>query len=416
MCTKYWRWSIAFVTLARLVVNQAGAAPAVIIGVVTPQGQPPQVAEPMRQSLISELKAHSIEAIPLSATGNSLVNAEAQAKRCRYVLYTHLEKHSSGGLRGRWSTLTRALQGTAEPGASYANVKQGDTMEIAYRLIAIGSASPVSSQTFDSDKAAGDGQDIVTPLLAQVGGAVSAAADGTSSASSPVPTVTSSSDPATQASHSSIFGGVRGHRSASGPKPAQGAMTGNMDCAKLASMPNAPMSVGACESLQRSQQMYSQAAADPAASRAGDEEMTCAQITAELKQQQYAAPDRAKVAEANATVQEQQSIQRREYANAVKQQAENQAAVNAASAADTATELATGGLVRGRALQATEKTIDARNRANNERVIKEDLPVAQKMVSQTADLGGDFSQQLQANPRLARLMQLADTRHCKGGG
>jgi hypothetical protein len=26
------------------------------------------------------------------------------------------------------------------------------------------------------------------------------------------------------------------------------------------------------------------------------------------------------------------------------------------------------------------------------------------------------AQQLQSNPRLARLMQLADTKHCKGGG
>ena len=99
----------------------------------------------------------------------------------------------------------------------------------------------------------------------------------------------------------------------------------------------------------------------------------------------------------------------------VKQQAENQAAVNAASAADTATELATGGLVRGRALDAVEKTIDARNRANNERAIKEDLPTTQKMIGQTADLGADFGQQLQSNPRLARLIQLADTKHCKGG-
>ncbi len=104
-----------------------------------------------------------------------------------------------------------------------------------------------------------------------------------------------------------------------------------------------------------------------------------------------------------------------EYANMVKEQAENQAAVTAATVADTATEVATAGLVRGHALDAAEKTIDARNRANNERVIKEDLPTTRKMVGQMADFGADFGQQLQANPRPARLMQLANNKHRKGG-
>ena len=188
-----------------------------------------------------------------------------------------------------------------------------------------------------------------------------------------------------------------------------------MDCAQIASMPNAPVSAATCEQMKASQQTYAQAAADPSASRPGDDQMTCQQITAELKQQSYTAPDKTKVAEVTATANQQQEIQKREYANMVKMQAEDQKAVAAATAADTATELATGGLVRGRALEAVDKSLTAKHDANNERVIKEDMPVTSKLITQTSGLGADFAQQLQSNPRLARLMQLADSKHCKGG-
>ena len=193
-------------------------------------------------------------------------------------------------------------------------------------------------------------------------------------------------------------------------------MGGSMDCAKLAGMPNAPMSAEACEKLQGTQQAYNQAASDPSAQRAGDEQMSCTQITAELKQQRYTPQDKTKVAELDATTKEEQKIIKKEEAILAKRQAEAQAAVAAATAADTATELATGGLVSGHALNAVEKTLDAQDKVEKERVMREDLPTTQKMISQTADLGADFGQQLQANPRLARLMQLADAKHCKGGG
>jgi hypothetical protein len=73
-------------------------------------------------------------------------------------------------------------------------------------------------------------------------------------------------------------------------------------------------------------------------------------------------------------------------------------------------------LVSGHALNAVEKTLDAKDKAEKERVMREDLPAYKKMNSATADLGSDFGQQLQANPRLGRLIQLADAKHCKGGG
>jgi hypothetical protein len=176
------------------------------------------------------------------------------------------------------------------------------------------------------------------------------------------------------------------------------------------------MSVEACEKLQGAQQAYNQAASDSSAQRPGDEQMSCTQITAELKQQQYTAPDKTKAAELTATTKEEEKIIKKEEAILVKRQAEAQTAIAAATAADTATEVATAGLVSGRALNAVEKTLDAKDKAEKERVIREDLPTYQKMISQTAGLGADFGEQLQANPRLARLIQLADSKHCKGGG
>jgi len=424
MSTKYWRWSIVCVAMARLMLNQAVAAP-VTIGVPLAHGQVQGEAmtESMRQSLISQLKVQAIDAVPLSASTGSL-EAEVQAKHCSYVLYTRVEKkHSTGsGVFGKLSLLTHGISPDAI-GAGDGSVKRGDTMVLDYRLMAMGSSDPIKADSL-SAKAAADGEDVVSPLVTQLANAVAAAAQGKDQGTALAQASTQTSTPAASAASSdaqsssagSRFGGFFGHRSISNPKSTGGNMGGSMDCAKLAGMPNAPMSVEACEKLQGAQKAYNQSASDPSAQRPGDEQMTCAQITSELKQQQYATQDKTKVADLGATLTEQQKIIKKEEAILAKRQAEAQTAVAAATAADTATELATGGLVSGHALNAVEKTLDAQDKVEKERVMREDLPTTQKMISQTAGLGVDFSQQLQANPRLARLMQLADSKHCKGGG
>lgn len=423
MFTKYWRWSIVCVAMARLVVNQAGAA-AVTIGIPLPhaQVQGEEMTESTRQSLISQLKARSIDAVSLGASTGSL-EAELQAKHCNYVLYTRVQnKHSTGsGVFGKLSLLTHGISPDAI-GAGDGSVKRGDTVVLDYRLLAMGSSDPIKADSL-SAKADSDGQDVVGPLVVQLIVAVAAAAQGkeqgTALAQAPkqaASAASAASNDTASSSNGSRFGGFFGHRSNSSAKSTGGNMGGSMDCAKLASMPNAPMSLEACEKLQGTQQAYNQAASDPSAQRLGDDQMTCAQITAELKQQQYTAPDKTKVAELDATAKEEQKIIKKEEAILAKRQAEAQAAVAAATAADTATEVATAGLVRGRALNAVEKTLDAQDKVEKERVIREDLPTTQKMIGQTAGLGADFGQQLQANPRLGRLLQLADSKHCKGGG
>ena len=438
MRTRYWSLLIVCVALSRLVLAQTGSAP-VVVGVALPQDQQgAEMAEPLRQTLISQLKSQSIEAVPLTATSGSSVEADALAKHCSYVLYTRLEqKPGSGGMFSKLSSAlpfgalsgrgggsataaTSSQEQAASPpgGAPQAGVKRGDTVTLDYRLVAVGAANPTKADTL-SGKAAADGQDLVGPLVTQLSRAVGAAAQG---APEPATAAAAPGDAHPASEHSSLLGGLWGHKNAASPKT--GATAPAMDCTKLTSMqagifamaPGQVMSAEDCQKMQNAQQAYNQAASDPSAMRPGDDQMTCAQITTELKQQQYTTPDKSKVAAAQATAAQQQALVQREEANMVKQQAKDQAAVEAASAADTATELATGGLVRGRALQAVDKELTAEHDANNQRVLKEAQPIEKQQVGQMAGFSTDFAQQLQSNPRLARLMQLADSKHCKGGG
>jgi hypothetical protein len=444
----YWGLPIVGVALARLALGQAGATP-VIIGIALPQGQlgqSAQVAEPMRQSLIDQLRSQSVEAVPLTATSGSALDGEAQAKHCSYVLYIRLEqKHGMGGMFSKLAPLASALpfgalaghgganaiantalQGAANAaatsaqehavsqltGAAQSNIKRGDTVALDYRLVPVGSTNPTKADTF-SGKADADGQDVVSPLVAQLTSAVVPLAKGEPSAQSTPPRA--SGDTASSNPHASLLGGFFGHGKASDSKPTAGAGGSSVDCAKLTGAQSAVMSPEVCQQLQGAQQTYNQAASDPRASHPGDDQMTCDQITAELRQQQYSTPDKSKVAAAQATLDQQQAILKREEAYIAKTQAEDQAVVAAATAADTATELATGGLVRGRSLQAAEKTMTARNDAHNEKVLKETQPIEQQQVGQMAGFASGAGQQLQSNPRLARLMQLADAKRCKGG-
>lgn len=461
------------VSVAALAQNHGvPEAPAgkVIIGLVPVQAPAAQagsgvdLSAPIQQSLINQLQGAGFDVVPLASRDGPQVDAEAVAKHANYVLYARVEqKHASGlggiggmlhklaplasmlpmaggrggGLAGAASTLAQGAAGAtataaqqqamsqmAGAAAGTSGIKSGDTLSIEYRLAVPGSAAAVSSATLQG-KARGDGEDLMSPLVGQLVSGVStvmrtgasAGAPGAVSSQAGFQQVSTRQDRDSDAAQGkrSMLGGLFSRHDAAANRPSTNTGNGAIDCASIASMPNAPMTLDSCQKLQAAQQTYNQAQNDPSAARPGDEQMSCEQITAELKQQQYAALDKSKVASAQATVSQQQAMNKREYANMVKMQAEDQAAVNAASAADTATELSTGGLVRGRALEATEKALTARQNANNERVIKEGAPLARKSAADMADLGTTMAQQLQSNPRLGRLLQLANTRHCKGG-
>lgn len=197
--------------------------------------------------------------------------------------------------------------------------------------------------------------------------------------------------------------------------PDQGSMPPGMDCEKLASMPMAPMSVESCKQMMAAQQAYQSGANDPSAMRPGDEQMTCEQISAELAQQHYQAPDRAKVAEAQTAATAYQGKIKEQQAEATATAARQQAELHTALAADLAVNVATGGIVQGRATSTLQQQQMRENEARGKEMMKESAPMGQRMMNATGNLSGDMGQQLSANPRLARLMSLATAKKCKGG-
>jgi hypothetical protein len=428
----------------------------VIIGVALPQvhlGQGPDAAEPLRQAVMNRFRSQGLEPVALVGSTAAEIDAEARGKGCSQVLYTDVErKHgvggflsklaplagvlpsiagASGGSGGGGSGVTglltqvaanaatsaaassaqRQLQGAQPQGlesATGATIKRGDSITFDYRLAPIGGGTPIKSDTFHA-KADADGQDVLTPIVAQLAQAVS-----------PQGLTGASATPADagRAEHTGFLHGLIGARTAAASPPvpagALPAAGGTPDCAQIASMPNAPFSFETCQKMMGAQQAYNRAAADPTAWHPGDEQMSCDAIKAELRRQQISAPDKAKVAETTAAVTKEQGMLDRHLAEANAVMAEEQVKVNAAVAADQAAGMASGGLVRTNATTATAMAEQARIKELGERQAAERRPTEQKMYGGVADLGVGAAQQFASNPRLARLMQLAQSHGCKG--
>jgi hypothetical protein len=145
------------------------------------------------------------------------------------------------------------------------------------------------------------------------------------------------------------------------------------------------------------------ATADPKASRPGDDKLTCDQIVAELKQQPIARPDQAKVAEAQNSVDDLQ-----------KQIDKDKKEATALVIKQTAEVSIVSTLVPVNAVAAAEaKRIEAEQKAMNERLAKETQPKFERTFTALGDLTSDATKELTANPRLAKLVQLANEKHCK---
>ena len=431
---------------------QTPASP-MTIGVVLPHGQldgGASVSGALRQSVVEQLRRPGVETVALDGTSPEQVDAEARTKHCTHVLYTNVEqKHAGGGLLHKLAPMASMLslgamagaggrmgggamsalaQGAAQnaisssvassqqqalgqlTGAQQSGVKRGDTISLEYRLTAVGSTAPLRSATLQG-KADNDGQDVLSPLVGQLAGSVAGSAGVPAGA--PAATTTTSTAPAAPPSSSgtSMLGGLFGRHRA----PPSQAPAATPDCAQIAAMPDAHVSLEACQKMMASQQAYNGALADPSVSRPGDEQMSCDQIMAEMKQQQISAPDKAQAAEAQSAVKDEQAMLAKHQKEAAVQQAKDQARDNAASAADRATEMATMGVVSGHALAAAEKVNDAEDKAMNRRMLDEAKPTDTRMLNSTAALATGAASQLSANPRLARLVQLANTHRCRGG-
>jgi hypothetical protein len=200
-----------------LAVGVAPIAPAedkLIIGVALPRAQLGQgnganadVAEPVRQALISYLKGPVIEVVALEARIPLQINAEAQEKNCAFVLYTDVtQKPKGGGLgllkklapvasalpmlggagnMGAQMAASAATQGimqasmqaaqedavanamAAISGAQKSNVKAGDALTLEYRLVRPGEQEPLKTDRFVG-KAKNNGDDVLSPLIESV--------------------------------------------------------------------------------------------------------------------------------------------------------------------------------------------------------------------------------------------------------
>ena len=85
------------------------------------------------------------------------------------------------------------------------------------------------------------------------------------------------------------------------------------------------------------------------------------------------------------------------------------AAAMAASAASMANPIA--GRAADQAVDSASRAVEA---ADNAQAHAELTPRARKMTSSTAAVVGDMSSQLDSNPRIGRLVELANEKHCHG--
>ena len=201
-------------------IDTASAESKLIVGVALPRaqlGQPngasADVAEPVRQALMSYLKGPVIEVISLEARIPMQIAAEAKEKGCAFVLYTDVSQSAkSGGLKmlkklapmagmlpmlggggmgnmGAQMAASAVTQTVVQSqiadaqedamanamaainGAQKSNVKAGDSLTLQYKLVRAGQEQPFKEATIvGKAKAAGD--DVLSPMIESVAVAV----------------------------------------------------------------------------------------------------------------------------------------------------------------------------------------------------------------------------------------------------
>jgi len=191
-----------------------------------------------------------------------------------------------------------------------------------------------------------------------------------------------------------------GGEAAASPDPSQ------MDCGRMASMPNAPMSAESCEAMKAQMTGLQTNMNSGAGAKPGDEDMSCDQIRAELAaQKDFTGVSAQHRAEGTAAATEFQSKERQVRREATALQAEEAATTAAASAAG----MLPGGAAAGMAVAAANQ---ARNEAFGRHAQAELRPSEERMFNSTTNEMGDLNSAMAANPRLGRLFQLAQQKNC----
>ncbi|HVP66175.1 MAG TPA: hypothetical protein VMT17_02815 [Anaeromyxobacteraceae bacterium] len=186
-------------------------------------------------------------------------------------------------------------------------------------------------------------------------------------------------------------------------------MPNQMDCDQLATIPNAPMSVETCKQMMGAMQQGN----GPAGARPGDENMSCSDIKAEMKTMTGVGISDAQRKENATASSEHQALIAKQQAQVTEFAAEATAATQAAAAADMATQVVTGGLVHGKAAQATAEAYQARADAMGKQMAEERKPSQDRVMNAASASTKELSQGMQSNPRFSRLIQLGIAKDCK---
>ncbi len=177
------------------------------------------------------------------------------------------------------------------------------------------------------------------------------------------------------------------------------------ECDKLAGIPNAPISVEACKAMFGMATILEAAANDPRARRPGDEAMTCAQIFDELKTMADVGLSQATSGRMGAVVKEGQATAARGLAEGTAFMAETTAIGIAMAAMGPYVPNFVGAAIVT-AWQARAVALGARQQA-------EQAKLSAKVSPAFTAAAAELAQSMQANPRFARLGQLAIQKACE---
>jgi hypothetical protein len=356
---------------------------------------------PLRDAIVDSLRGVSLTAVPIDA-GMDGALAQAAQKSCAYLVLTRVQSHGGGAggfmqrhLPGKSNSTAPRM--TQQPGdavslttAEQTAIKRGDSITLEYQLTPGSALKPISSAKLDA-KAQADGADVLGPMVFELTNVVSTMV----ASGSGRPTAASASGNSSNDGKRS-----RGNNASGSP---QGGPPANFSCEDMAAQTRGTISVESCKQMLGAQQKLTAAANDPSAARPGDENMTCDQIAAEMKQQQFSA-DKTKLADAQTAMTDFQN-----------KTAEQQKEVAALVAKETAEQSLLSTVVPVNAVAAAEaKRVEQEQRETNERMAKESKPLAEKAIGTNAALVSDVADKMAANPRMARLAQLAMTKKCKG--
>lgn len=176
-------------------------------------------------------------------------------------------------------------------------------------------------------------------------------------------------------------------------------------CNQLKAMPNPPMTYDQCMQMAASQTAMQNAQNSPAGVRPGDDAMTCDQIKAEFVANGGISVDKTQVAQAQTASQ-----------NFITANNQVQADARAAQARETATAAATAvaGMTPfgGAAAAAAQAQAVADQQALNAEAKQKLGPAQQQLMTANTNMTTNIATQMQANPRQARLMSLAQQKNC----